>query len=109
LSYIRVRHSSRTGTKRRWPPRLACGILAAITGANDVLKRPLFVAYGAACYLIFLATFLYAIAFGIRAQRADAAAGGARAIADAAPKFDHACGNGPCETPAAAPPTKRNI
>ena len=32
-------------------------------GGNAVLKRLLFFVYGVASYLIFLATFLYAIAF----------------------------------------------
>src|SRR6266550_7930658 len=41
-----------------WPVHPPCR-----TGGNAVLKRLLFFVYGVASYLIFLATFLYAIAF----------------------------------------------
>src|SRR5262245_4618503 len=56
------RHFKRTGTKRRWAARLVRGILDSHR-RDTVPKRLLFFVYGATCYLIFLATFLYAIAF----------------------------------------------
>ena len=40
-----------------WPAHSCC------TGGNAVLKRLLFFAYGFVSYVIFLGTFLYAIAF----------------------------------------------
>src|SRR4051812_10833563 len=62
LSHVRACNSSRTGTKRRWP-RLRAGAILARTGGNAATKRLPFFAYGLGSYVIFLATFLYAIAF----------------------------------------------
>src|SRR3954471_7983521 len=63
LPYCPGRDSSRTGTIRRCRPAAIRGILSAHKEGFAVVKRLVFFAYGLGAYLVFLGTFLYAIAF----------------------------------------------
>src|SRR5690606_36883760 len=56
------RMGSSTGTRLRWPPRAAGPTLRASPAERPVMSRLLALLYGAACYAVFLAVFLYAIA-----------------------------------------------
>src|ERR1044071_5041681 len=64
MSYPKAPKYSQTGTKLPQPVRTESAILCPLRdGGKTMLKRILFFAYGSVSYLIFLATFLYAVGF----------------------------------------------